>query len=269
MKLRNRRRPRLRGLSINALIPNALTVLGLCLGLTAIRYAFVGRWEFAVGAIILAGIVDGLDGRAARILKASTEFGAQLDSLSDFLCFGVAPAIVLYLWALNDIGGAGWGVSLLFAVCIALRLARFNVSHDDPNRPSWADEYFVGVPAPTAGGMVLFPMMVSFEFGDAFLREPAYVAIHVIAVALLAVSTVPMYSGKGIKLRKKHFLPSLLFVGVAFAVIVSYPWYSFSLLGIGYAVSIFFSRRSHRRRVAQEPPAVPSTDEDGDDVAPT
>ena len=268
MKLRKRRRPRLRGLSINALIPNALTVLGLCLGLTAIRYGFLGRWEFAVGAIILAGIVDGLDGRAARILKATTEFGAQLDSLSDFLCFGVAPAMVLYLWALNEFGGAGWGVALLFAVCIALRLARFNVSRDDPNRPSWAGEFFAGVPAPSASGMVLFPMMMSFEFGDDFLREPAYVAIHAIAVALLAVSTVPMYSGKGIKLRKKHFLPSLLFVGIAFAVIVSYPWYSFSALGVGYALSIIFSVRSHRRRKAEEPPAAPAPGEDDDTTAP-
>ena len=267
MKLRGRRRPRLRGLSINALIPNALTVLGICFGLTAIRYAFVGRWEFAVGAIILAGIIDGLDGRAARILKASTEFGAQLDSLSDFLCFGVAPAIVLYLWALNDIGGAGWGVSLLFGVCIALRLARFNVSHDDPNRPAWADEFFQGVPAPSASGFVLFPMMMSFEFGDGFFRDPAYVAIHVIAVALLAISTVPMYSGKGLKLRKKHFLPALLFIGIGFAIIISYPWYSFSLLGIGYAASIVFSLRSHRRRMAQEPPASPTVD-NGDDATP-
>ena len=136
--MRRPRRPRLRGLSVNALIPNALTVLGLCMGLTSIRFALLERWELAVGAIIAAGIIDGLDGRVARILKASTEFGAQLDSLSDFLCFGVAPAIVLYLWTLHEGGGAGWTVALFFSVCMALRLARYNVSLANPDRPAWA-----------------------------------------------------------------------------------------------------------------------------------
>ena len=241
------RRARLRALSVNALIPNALTVLGLCLGLTAIRFALLDRWELAVGAIIAAGIIDGLDGRIARILKASTEFGAQFDSLSDFLCFGVAPATVLYLWSLDQGGGAGWAVALFFSVCMALRLARFNASLGNPDRPPWAARFFAGLPAPAAAGVVLLPMMLSFEFGNGFFDQPIVVGLHTIAVALLIVSTIPMYSGKGLRVRHEHVLPVLLLVGLLFAVVVGYPWYTFSLLGVGYLASIPFSVRSRRR----------------------
>ena len=262
------RRPRrLRGLSINALVPNAVTVLGLCAGLTSIRFALAERWEFAVGLIILAGIIDGLDGRIARVLKASSDFGAELDSLSDFVCFGVAPAVVLYLWTLEAGRGAGWAVSLLFAVCMALRLARFNASLSDPDRPVWASYFFAGVPAPSASGIVLMPMMLSFEFGDSFFREPIVVALYTIAVALLTVSTIPMYSGKGIKVRHEHFLPALLLVGLLFAAIVGYPWHTFSLLGIGYVASIPFSIRSRRRHKARaEATASAIAAEDGENV---
>ncbi|MFQ5958549.1 MAG: CDP-alcohol phosphatidyltransferase family protein [Alphaproteobacteria bacterium] len=259
------RRRRLRQISVNALVPNALTVLGLCLGLTAIRFALLDRWELAVGLIILAGIIDGLDGRIARVLKASSEFGAQLDSLSDFLCFGVAPAAVLYLWALHVGRGAGWAVALLFAVCMALRLARFNASLSDPDRPMWAARFFTGLPAPAGGGIVVLPMMLSFEFGDVFFREPIVVALHVIGVSFLTVSTIPMYSGKGIRVRHEHVLPVLLLVGVLFAVVVGYPWYSFSLLGIGYLASIPFSVRSCRRLRAQAAVAAVEDVEAGDD----
>ncbi|MEE8204247.1 MAG: CDP-diacylglycerol--serine O-phosphatidyltransferase [Alphaproteobacteria bacterium] len=241
------RRRRLRELPVNALVPNALTVLGLCLGLTAIRFALLDRWEAAVVAIIAAGFVDGLDGRVARILKASTEFGAHLDSLADFLSFGVAPAMVLYLWSLQEGRAAGWAVALLFAVCMALRLARFNASMANPDRPAWTSHYFTGLPAPTASGIVLMPMMLSFEFGDVFFREPVIVALHAIAVALLMVSTIPMYSGKGIRVRHEHVLPVLLLVGVLFAVVLGYPWYLFPLLGLGYLASIPFSVRGCRR----------------------
>lgn len=245
--MRFRRRGRLRGISVNALIPNALTVLGLCLGLTAIRFALLGKWELSVAAIIAAGIIDGLDGRVARILKASTEFGAQLDSLSDFLCFGVAPAIVLYLWTLQEWRAVGWAMALLFAVCMALRLARFNASLGNTNRPAWASNFFSGVPAPSAGGIVLLPMMLSFEFGETFFREAVVVGLYTVFVSLLTISTIPMFSGKGIRLRNRHVVPLLLLVGLLFAAVVGYPWYVFSLLGIGYLGSIPFSIRSYRR----------------------
>lgn len=258
------RHGRLRGISVNALIPNALTVLGLCLGLTAIRFALLDRWELAVGAIIVAGIIDGLDGRVARILKASTEFGAQLDSLSDFLCFGVAPATVLYLWTLQQWRAFGWAIALLFAVCMALRLARFNASLGDPNRPPWASYFFSGVPAPSAGGIVLLPMMLSFEVGETVFREAVVVGLYTVFVSLLTISTIPMFSGKGIRLRNKHVVPLLLLIGLFFAVVVGYPWYVFSLLGIGYLGSIPFSIRSYRRYKASTvtPPAAETGPED-------
>jgi CDP-diacylglycerol--serine O-phosphatidyltransferase len=193
------------------------------------------------------------------VLKASSDFGAELDSLSDFVCFGVAPAVVLYLWTLEAGGGVGWAVTLLFTVCMALRLARFNASLSNPDRPVWASYFFTGVPAPSASGIVLTPMMLSFEFGDSVFREPVAVALYTIAVALLTVSTIPMYSGKGIKVRHEHFLPALLLVGLLFAAIVSYPWYTFSLLAMGFVASIPFSIRGHRRHKARAEAAARET----------
>ncbi len=247
----SRRLRRLRGLSVNALIPNAVTVMGLAAGISAIRFAIVERWELAVGLIFLAAVIDGLDGRIARVLKASSEFGAHLDSLSDFASFGVAPALVLYLWTLNAGAGLGWTVSLLFAVCMALRLARFNASLGEPDREVWTSYFFTGAPAPASSSIVLLPMMLSFEFGDGFLREPLLVAIYTICVSLLTVSTIPMFSGKGLKLRHQHLLPVLLLVGLLFTLIVGYPWHTLSLLVIGYVCSIPFSIRSHRRHKAR------------------
>ena len=256
--MRPPRRARLRGLSVNALITNALTVLGLCMGLTSIRFALLERWELAVALIIAAGIIDGLDGRVARILKASTEFGAQLDSLSDFLSFGVAPATVLYLWTLSAGGAAGWTVALFFSVCMALRLARFNVSLGSPERPAWTSRFFVGLPAPAASGVVLLPMMLSFEFGGGFVDRPIVVGIYTVFVALLVVSTIPMYSGKGLPVRQRHVLPVLMLVGLLFAAVVGYPWYTFSLLGVGYLVSILFSTRSSHRMRSDAAQSAPS-----------
>ncbi len=244
---RSRRLRRLRGLSVNALIPNAVTIMGLCAGITAIRFAMAERWEMAAGLIFLAAVIDGLDGRIARVLKSSSEFGAQLDSLSDFVCFGVAPGLILYLWTLNAGSGVGWTVSLLFAVCMALCLARFNASLGDPDREVWESYFFTGAPAPASAGIVLVPMMLSFEFGDSILREPLLVAIYTICVSFLTVSTIPMFSGKGLKLRHEHLLPALLLVGLFFALIVGYPWYTLSLIAIGFVCSIPFSRRSYRR----------------------
>ncbi len=201
------------------------------------------------------------------MLKASSEFGAQLDSLSDFVCFGVAPALVLYLWSLNAGSGVGWTVCLLFAVCMALRLARFNASLGDPDREVWASYFFTGAPAPASSSIVLVPMMLSFEFGDSFLREPLLVGIYTICTSLLTVSTIPMFSGKGMKLRHRHLLPALLLVGLLFAFMVGYPWNTLSLLVIAYVCTIPFSIRSHRRHKARaEATARETAAEDGENV---
>ncbi|MBT3535221.1 MAG: phosphatidylcholine/phosphatidylserine synthase, partial [Rhodospirillaceae bacterium] len=159
MRMRRRNR-RLRELPVNSLIPNILTVLALCAGMSAIRFAMQDKWELAVAAIIVAGILDGLDGRMARLLKGATKFGAELDSLSDFIAFGVAPALVIYLWSTEVLGGIGWIAGLAYSTCCALRLARFNTALDDPDRPAWASYFFTGMAAPAGACMVLLPMAI-------------------------------------------------------------------------------------------------------------
>src|SRR5690349_1043574 len=172
------RMKRLSGHSVNRMVPNILTLLALCAGMTAIRFAIAGDFETACYAIIAAGIFDGLDGRMARLLKATSSFGAELDSLSDFVSFGVAPAAVLYLWTLSELHGLGWAIALLFAVCCALRLARFNTeSHGEV--PSYAAPFFTGLPAPGGAGLVMAPMFLSFEWGDWLFRSPYLSAVTV------------------------------------------------------------------------------------------
>jgi CDP-diacylglycerol--serine O-phosphatidyltransferase len=184
-----RRRPaaRLRDQSINRLIPNMLTVLALCAGLTSIRFGLQERWELAVAAIVIAGILDGLDGRIARMLDGASKFGAELDSLSDFISFGVAPALLLYYWTMYAAGGFGWAVSLLFAVCCALRLARFNTKLDNADLPAWTSRFFSGVPAPAAAGLSLLPMVASFQFGAGFFDLPVVAGFVLLSVALLTL----------------------------------------------------------------------------------
>ena len=165
------KRPRLKRLHINRMIPNILTLMAMSAGLTAIRFALQERWEFAAYAILIAAILDTLDGRVARILKGSSKFGAELDSLSDFLSFGIAPAMMLYLWAMQDTGRFGWALTLLYAVACALRLARFNTQIEEPDAPAWTKNFFSGVPSPAGAGLVLMPLILSFLIGDEFLRR--------------------------------------------------------------------------------------------------
>ena len=251
-------------LPVRTIIPNALTVLALCAGLTAIRFAIEGRFEAAVVAIIIASVFDALDGRIARMLQGSTRFGAELDSLTDFVNFGVAPVVVLYLWSLGEIGGIGWIAVLGFAVCCALRLARFNVALEDPDKPVWAGNYFVGVPAPAAAGLVMLPLYLSF-IGVTWLKEvPLLIAIHALAIAFLMVSRIPTFSGKrmGLRIRRDMVLPILLLVGLSAAVILSYPWIAFTGLCALYLGSIpaaTLRYRHHMRRTAAEP--HPDTDD--------
>ena len=190
---------RLSGLSVNRMVPNVLTLLALCAGMTAVRFAMGGNFEAAVFSIIAAGIFDGLDGRMARLLKATSSFGAELDSLSDFVSFGVAPAAVLYLWTLSELHGLGWAIALLFAVCCALRLARFNTeaSHE---MLSYVAPFFIGAPAPAGAGLVMVPMFLSFEWGDWLFRSPCLSAVTVTVIALLMVSKVPTVSLKRIRI---------------------------------------------------------------------
>lgn len=270
------RRPKIRRQRINQIIPNAITVAALCAGLTAIRFAIQGRWEAAVFAIIVAGIFDGLDGRLARLLGGTSKFGAELDSLSDFVSFGVAPGVMIYLWTLKDLGGVGWAFVLLFAVCCALRLARFNTAIGDPNPPPWAKFYFTGVPAPAAAGLALLPMMATFELGTGIFDRPTVSAVTLVLVASLMISRIPTFSIKTIKLSPEHMLPALLFVGVAAAALTSAPWTTFLCGGLVYLGSIPISMWTQReaRRAApasvmpMPPPALPAGSNTSEQAAP-
>jgi len=257
---------RLKGLHINRMIPNILTLLALAAGLSALRFALLERWEHAALAILAAGVLDGLDGRIARILKGATKFGAELDSLSDFVCFGVAPAMVLYLWALADAGRFGWAVVLLVCICCALRLARFNTDGDEPNQPAWSRNFFVGVPSPAGAGLVMFPMILWFQVENDLLRQPAVVGLFMLVGAGLLVSRIRTYSFKKIRVAPGWVLPCMLGVGLYLAFLLSTPWITLAVTIVAYAASIPFSARAYRalvrkdRKAATGPSAVSSAE---------
>jgi CDP-diacylglycerol--serine O-phosphatidyltransferase len=248
LKFPRRRPPRISGLSFNRLIPNILTMLALCAGLTSIRFGLHGRWELAVTAILLAGVLDGLDGRIARLLHGTSTFGAELDSLSDFVSFGVAPSMVLYFWTMQGAGGLGWALVLLFSVCCALRLARFNTMLGQPDLPPWAYNFFTGVPAPAAAGLVLLPMMMSFQAGGSgFFSSPLTNAVMLVVVSFLMVSKLPTFSGKRFRVPHEYVLPMLLLVGVLAGFLVTEPWTTLCVIGLLYGASIPVSVRAFSR----------------------
>jgi CDP-diacylglycerol---serine O-phosphatidyltransferase len=252
------RRPRVRvrpigTLSLNRLIPNILTLLALCAGMTAIRLALNGKFESAATAIIIAGVLDGIDGRIARLLKGTSPFGAQLDSLSDFVSFGVAPAVLLYIWTMQSLQTLGWVVVLLFAVCSALRLARFN-TQIGAELPPYAYNFFAGVPAPAGAGLVLIPMIASFELGGGLARSPYINGVVLAVTAALMVSRVPTFSFKRFRVPGHWVLPMLLIVGALAAFLTTEPWGTLLAIGALYIASIPLSIRSYRRlkRIAEE-----------------
>ena len=261
-RFRPRRRPRFAGLSFNRMIPNILTLLGLCAGLTSMRFGLEGRFGAAAVAIMVAGCIDGLDGRLARLLKATSRFGAEFDSLADFCCFGVAPAFVLYLWSLRTAGGFGFTPCLMFAVCMALRLARFNAALDvaPPIAHAYAYNFFTGVPAPAGAGLVLFPLFLGLEgrvlglgWLERLAHHPLFCAAVLAGTALLLVSTLPVWSFKNFKVPRDYVLPLLLGVGTFTAVLVADPWAALAGAGLIYIGMLPFSRRSfHRLRMEAE-----------------
>jgi CDP-diacylglycerol--serine O-phosphatidyltransferase len=249
-----RRRPvvRFRGLTINRLLPNILTTLALCAGLTAIRYAIQERWEQAVTAILVAAILDGLDGRVARLLRGSSKFGAELDSLADIVSFGVSPAIILYLWMMQDAGSFGWLAVMAYAVCAALRLARFNTALDDTTKPPFAYNYFTGVPVPAGAILILMPVMISFEFAPGFWAAPLLVGIWTLFVAVLLISKIPTFSMKVVRIPQEYIVPVLVGVGLVATLLVTATWPTLVALGLIYVGSILFSirRYAHLKRQA-------------------
>ena len=258
-RFRPRRRPRYAGPSFNRMLPNILTLLGLCAGLTSMRYGLEGRFGDAAVAILVAGCIDGMDGRAARLLKTTSRFGAEFDSLADFCCFGVAPAFVLYLWSLQAVGGFGFTPCLIFAVCMALRLARFNAALDSapPIAHAYAYNFFTGVPAPAGAGLALFPLFLGLEaraldlpWLERLAHHPLFCAFVLVGTALLLVSTLPVWSFKNFKVPGPLVLPLLLGVGTFTAVLVADPWAALAGAGLIYLGLLPFSRRSfHQLRL--------------------
>lgn len=243
----------LRGFSIHRLIPNVLTLAALCSGLTGIRFALQGEMRLAVIAIIVAAIFDALDGRVARRLGVTSRFGAELDSLSDFLCFGVAPALVLYLASLTHAGALGWVVTLMFPICSALRLARFNTALvSDTPPPVWTGSFFTGVPAPAGALLALMPLMLSFEIEAAWPRHAVLVGLGLVVVGGLMVSRLPTFSFKKGRVPRHLVLPLLLGAGLFMGVLASAPWIALSLLGLAYISLIPFSVLSYRRQATQD-----------------
>lgn len=237
-------RKRLSEQPISRLFPNMITIAGLCCGLSAIRFAMVGRWELAVAFIIAAALIDGMDGRVARMLGATSDFGAQLDSLSDFLCFGVSPALVMYMWQLHDIKGIGWAVTLFFSVCTALRLARFNTGLYEEKEP-WEKNFFVGVPSPAGGIMCLLPIIMSLAF-DEFRLHPAIGCLHVVVVGTLMASRIPTFAGKNIRIKHEYIPGFMIACSFLLVLFVIEPWMFLTALTGAYLVSVVFSVRSWR-----------------------
>ena len=260
------RRNRLRDHSINRLIPNMLTLFALCAGLTSIRFALDARWEHAVLAILFAAIFDALDGRIARLLDSSSKFGAELDSLSDFVSFGVAPSVVLYMWAMADVKSLGWAMTLLFSAGMALRLARFNTKLDNADLPAWHSRFFTGVPAPAGAGLVMLPLMAWLQFGYDILRSPVVVAPVMLLVAGLLVSRIPTFSFKRLKISQALVLPTMIAVAIFTALALAEPWATLLLVLVVYLVSIPFSVAAHRRLKLQRPLATPTASTDDVDA---
>jgi CDP-diacylglycerol---serine O-phosphatidyltransferase len=239
---------RLRRIPVRTLVPNVITLLALCAGLTAIRMAFEDRYVLALAAVVFAAVLDGLDGRLARLLKGTSRFGAELDSLSDFVNFGVAPTLILYFWGLHELKSAGWIAAMVFAICTGLRLARFNVMIDDPDRPAWTANFFVGMPAPAGAITVLLPIYLSF-LGLPRSEVLTWIMLfYTLAIALLMVSRLPVFSGKrvGTRVPTEMVGPVILLVILSVALLISYPWALLTAATLAYLVSLPFGYLSYR-----------------------
>lgn len=252
------KRLRLReGLTLRAMVPNAITATALCCGLTGVRFALDEKWPLAAGAIVLAGVLDGIDGRVARLLKAQSRFGAELDSLADSIAFGVSPALVLFLWSLNGLPRFGWLFALALAVCCALRLARFNAQIDLEDQPHKSAGYMTGVPAPAAAGLAMLPLYLWMETGIDQLRHYTVIAPWVLLIAFLMISNVATFSWSSLRLRKNIRLEALALFALMAASLLTMPWITLSAISVVYLALIPFGIRSYskvRRLRAIAPP---------------
>jgi len=248
-------RRRFRPVPVRVLLPNLITLLALCAGLTAIRMAVEHNIQLALAAIVFAALLDGIDGRIARLLKGTSRFGAELDSLADFVNFGVAPALILYFWGLHELKSAGWIAALVFAICAGLRLARFNVMIDEPNQPIWAGNFFTGIPAPAGAITVLLPIYLDLLGMPSNLVVVWLTFVYTLAIALLMVSRLPVFSGKrvGKRVPPEMVLPVFVVVVLFFALLISYPWQVLTIGTFAYLACLplgWWSYRDYQRKDA-------------------
>jgi CDP-diacylglycerol---serine O-phosphatidyltransferase len=273
----NPAQPRLRrGIPLRTIVPNAITALALCSGLFAIRFGIDQNWTYAAGAVLLSAVLDGLDGRIARLLNGQSRFGAELDSLSDVTAFGVAPAIVMYLWVLHSLEPGtllytswvkyGWLAALSHAACCALRLARFNASIDVRDQPHKSAGFLTGVPAPAGAGLLFLPLFIYLATGQELFRHPLVVAPWSVLVALLMISSLATFSWGSIRLRSGVRLGALLIIALVGGALLSDPWPTLSIVTLVYALliplSIYSYSRIKRQRTAARTAAPPVPDLD-------
>jgi CDP-diacylglycerol--serine O-phosphatidyltransferase len=245
-------RRKAKDLPLTRLLPNMLTMLSLCSGLTAIRFAMQAQWQEAVLAIVVAGVFDMLDGRVARMLNIVSKFGAELDSLADAISFGVAPGFVMYLWVMKDSDDLGWVAVLVYAVCGALRLARFNTMLEDPNRPVWAKGYFVGTPAPAGAGLAITPLVLVLLFGPRAQLPASVVSVWLILAGGLMISQLPTFALKGWRVAPIWVAPIFIGALLLIAAMVTHPWLVLFGIQVTYIVSLPLASYAYWRRMKLE-----------------
>lgn len=236
-----------RGIPLRAILPNAVTALALCAGLSGIRFAIGGQFDIAVTMVLVAAVLDGIDGKIARLVHGESRFGAELDSLSDAISFGVSPALILFLWSLHGVPRLGWAVALIYALFCALRLARFNAAIDQEHQPHKSAGFLTGVPAPAGAALALVPMYLWLSTGAAVFQSPYLVAPWTGFVALLMVSSLATWSGASLRLRQRIRFEALAVVVVVAAALVSAPWPTLTVLALGYLATIPLAMRGYRR----------------------
>jgi CDP-diacylglycerol--serine O-phosphatidyltransferase len=244
------RGPRLREIPFRMLIPNLITVLAICAGMTGIRLAFENHIQLAVAMVLVAAFLDGVDGRVARLLKAQSKFGAQMDSLADIINFGVAPALVLYVFILDQARSFGWIAAIVFAIAAGLRLARFNVISESPKRSAWQSYYFVGVPAPAGALLVLLPVYLGI-MGMPIDQSTGFAAsAYTMFIGFLLISRVPVFSGKGLGggVRRDLVMPFILIAVVYVSLLMSFTWETLTLTALAYLASLPFGARAWSRK---------------------
>lgn len=237
------------------MIPNMITLTVIAAGMTSIKFAIAGKWEEAAIAIVIAAFMDAFDGATARLLKAQSKLGAELDSLADFISFGVAPAIVIFLWSMHDAGRSGWFMALIFAMASALRLARFNVSKTEEVKEDPLSKYFTGVPAPMGGGLALLPMVLTFQLDPKtdvtafqYLTNPHLVGIWLLVLGAMMVSHIPTFSSKQIRISQKMAVPALGVFGILIAGLINVTWPTLTLIAVCYLLSLPWSVSHYNKK---------------------